>query len=136
MLVGVGNNATVEDAGNSNTMIAPKRMITNIKIDSNNNIGDCRSINSDSIADDPSKLDFAAVSTTPANGLSTGSSSCMLSSDEERLDDDAGNGDLNSAPHIKHWLASGTTTLSQFGQRWEAFSWGGSIGVTSDLLVI
>lgn len=140
MIVGVENKATDGDAGNSNTMIAPKMTIISIKIDSNNNIGDRRSINSDSIIDGASKLDFAAVSSSPANGLSIASCSCwscsVLSSVEKRFDNDGGKDRPSSAPHIRHWLASGNTTLSQFGQRREAFSWGDSTGVTSDPLVI
>lgn len=121
-------------------MIAPKKMMISIKIDKNNNNGDRRSINSDSITDGASKLDIAAISSSPAKGLSSVSCSCLgcspLSSDEGRLDVDDSKGRPNLAPHIRHWLASGNTTLSQFGQRWGAFSWGDSTGVTSVPLVI
>jgi hypothetical protein len=121
-------------------MIAPKKMMISIKIDSSNNIGDRRSINSDSITGRASKLDFTAVSSSPAKGLSAVSCSCWgcstTASDEGRLDTDDGKDRPNLAPHIRHWLASGSTTLSQFGQRRESFSWGDSTGVTSDPLVI
>ena len=140
MVVGVGNKAIDAGEGNSNMMIAPKNMMISINIDNNNNIGDRRSINSDSITDGASKLDFVVVSSSPAKGLSAISGSCWgcstLSSDEGRLDIDDGKDRSNLVPHIRHWLASDKTTLSQFGQRWEGFSWGDSIGVTSDPLVI
>ena len=140
MVVGVGNKATDGGEGYSNTMIAPNKMMISIKIDNNNNIGDRFSINSDSITNGASILDFAALSSSPANVLSVVSFSSWgcstLSSDEEKFDNDDGKDRPNLAPHIRHWLASGSTTLSQFGQRRESFSWGDSTGVTSDPLVI
>lgn len=121
-------------------MIAPIKMMISNKIDNKYNIGDRRSVNSDSITDGTSKLEIVAISSSPARVPSAVSCSCVgcspLSSDEGRLDLDDSKGRSNLVPHIRHWLASDNTTLSQFGQRWEAFSWGDSTGVTSDPLVI